>query len=67
MINFRSEKGGVTVYVIAAMILLTITLVAVYISMTNKHVTQLDVAEQIKSIYEEDMDNIDGVYNELVV
>jgi len=66
MINFRSEKGGVTVYVLAAMILVTIALVALYISITNKQVTQLEIAEQIKGIYEEDVANIDDLYNSLV-
>jgi len=66
MINLKSEKGGVTVYVLAAMLLITIMLMALYVSTANKQVTQLEVAEQIKFIYEKDLNNIDSVYNGLI-
>lgn len=66
MINLKSEKGGVTVYVLVAMLILTVTLISIYISITNKQITQLEVSEQIKAVYEKDMNNIDGVYNNLV-
>lgn len=65
-INLKNEKGAVSLYVLLAMLLITITLVSLYVSLTNKHLTQLDVAEQIKSIYEKDINNIDNVYNNLV-
>ena len=65
-INLKNEKGAVSFYVLLAMLLITITLVSLYVSLTNKHLTQLDVAEQIKSIYEKDINNIDNVYNNLV-
>ncbi len=66
MQNLRSENGGVTIYVLVGMLILTITLVAIYVSATNKQVTQLEIAEQIKSTYGKNMNNIDTVYNSLV-
>lgn len=65
-INLKNEKGAITLYVLLAMLLITITLVSIYVSLTNEHLTQLDVAEQIKSTYEKDMNNIDEVYNDLI-
>ena len=65
-INLKSEKGAISLYVLLAMLLITITLVSIYVSLTNEHLTQLDVAEQIKSTYEKDMNNIDEVYNDLI-
>ena len=66
MVNLKSEKGGVTIYVLVSMIILAITLIAVYILVTNKQVTQLEVTEQIKATYEKNLNNIDAEYNELV-
>ena len=66
MVNLKSEKGGVTIYVLMTMLILIITLVAIYISLTNKQITQLEVAEQIKTTYEKDINNIDEIYNELI-
>lgn len=45
MVNLKSEKGGVTIYVLVSMLILAITLIAVYILVTNKQVTQLEVTE----------------------
>ncbi len=65
-INLKSEKGAISLYVLLAMLLITVTLVSLYVSLTNEHLTQLDIAEQIKSTYEKDMNNIDDVYNNLI-
>ena len=65
-INLKNEKGAISLYVLLAMLLITITLVSIYVSLTNEHLTQLDVAEQIKLTYEKDMNNIDDVYNNLI-
>ena len=66
MVNLKSEKGGVTIYVLVSMLILAITLNAVYILVTIKQVTQLEVTEQIKATYEKNLNNIDAEYNELV-
>ncbi len=50
MINYKSEKGGVTIYVLSAMVILIIALISIYVSLNNKQMAQLDVAEQIKSL-----------------
>ena len=65
-INLKSGKGAISLYVLLAMLLITVTLVSLYVSLTNEHLTQLDIAEQIKSTYEKDMNNIDDVYNNLI-
>ena len=38
----------------------------IYISVTNKHIAQLEIAGQIKSTYEQDVNNVDAIYNELM-
>ena len=65
-LNLKNEKGAVSLYVLLAMLLITITLVSLYVSLTNKHLTQLDIAEQIKATYEKDINNVDNVYINLV-
>ena len=65
-INLKSEKGAVSLYVLLAMLLITITLVSLYVSLSNEHLTQLDIAEQIKATYEKDMNYINEVYDNLV-
>lgn len=66
MINYKSEKGGVTIYVLSAMVILIIALISIYVSLNNKQMAQLDVAEQIKSLYEEDINNMNEIYDNLV-
>ena len=36
MINYKSEKGGVTIYVLSAMVILIIALISIYVSLNNK-------------------------------
>ena len=66
MEKYKNEKGGISIYVLVSMFLLTIILMGIYISVTNKHITQLEIAGQIKSTYEQDINNVDAVYNELM-
>jgi len=66
MINFRSDKGSVTLYVLTAMSLVIISLIAVYMHVANKQVTQLEVSEQIKAVYEKDFNNINLIYDSLI-
>lgn len=66
MINLKSAKGGVAIYVLVSMLILSITLMVAYVLVTNKQEMQLEIAEQIKASYEKDMDNIDMVYNRLI-
>lgn len=67
MIDLKNEKGGIIIYVLVAMIILIATLGALYASATNKQVSQLEVAEQIKAVYEKDLNNVDNIYNNLVL
>ena len=65
MEKLKKEKGAILIYVLISMLILIILLMGVYNLMTNKHITQLEVAQQIKSTYEEDVNNIDAIYNDL--
>ena len=66
MEKYKNEKGGISIYVLVSMFLLTIILMGIYISVTNKHIAQLEIAGQIKSTYEQDVNNVDAIYNELI-
>ena len=63
--SYKNEKGGVLIYVLITMLILIILLMGVYNSITNKHIAQLEIAEQIKSTYEEDVNNVDAIYETL--
>ena len=65
-INLKDAKGGATIYVLMTMLLLIIILISIYMSVTSKHIVQLDIAEQIKGIYEKDLANIDEVYENII-
>ena len=62
---YKNEKGGVSIYVLVTMLILIIILMGIYNSKINKQITQLEVAQQIKSTYEEDTNNVDDIYNHL--
>lgn len=61
----KSEKGSVTLFVLASMGILLIALISIYVSTTNKQLTQLEITEQIKTVYEKDYNRKDDVYEEL--
>ena len=65
MEKLKKEKGAILIYVLISMLILIILLMGVYNLITNKHITQLEIAQQIKSTYEEDVNNIDAIYNDL--
>ena len=65
-IDFKSEKGSATIYVLSTMLVLIMLMTFVLISTTNKQIAGLDVSEGIKSTYEKDINNVDVIYNALV-
>ena len=65
-INIKSQKGSVTLYTIIALTVVTIVLVGIYFSIVNKQKSDLEVGQQIKAIYEKDVNNVDDVYTNLV-
>ncbi|MCL2859430.1 MAG: hypothetical protein FWF46_02430 [Oscillospiraceae bacterium] len=64
---FESEKGSVTLYTIITLTVVTIILVGIYFSIINKQKSDLEVSQQIKAIYENDVNNVDNIYNNVAV
>lgn len=58
----KSEKGSVTLFVLVAMILLLVILLAVYTQTTNKNISQKKELEKIQEEYKGE--NIEQIYNE---
>lgn len=65
MKNIKSEKGGITVFVIVAFIFCMTILLNMYWTNTNHSVTVLQAEQRIKEIYGRDIENIDKIYESL--
>ena len=65
MKKMRSEKGSVTVFVIVTFLFCMTVLVNLYWTSTNYQVTALQAEQRIKSIYGNDVNNIDEIYNNI--
>ena len=65
MINTKSEKGSISVFVIVAFIFCMTILVNIYWSSTNYQVTVLQSQQRIKEVYGEDVNNIDKIHETL--
>ena len=59
----NSEKGSVTLYVLIAMMFMCFVLIGIYMSVMNKNSNQMKQIEKIKAEYEQEMDNIDDIYD----
>ena len=67
IINYKSENGSVSLYALVSMLLLLTILLGIYIFNAQGHAQNLEVTKQIKTIYEKDLNNVDSIYNDLVV
>lgn len=67
LLNYKSELGSVSLYALVAMLILLTILLSLYIYNAQKQAQNLEVTKQIKNIYEKDVNNIDNVYNNLVL
>ncbi len=65
MNKFKSEKGGITVFVIVAFLFIMAILIGIYWKSTNYQVTVLQAEQQIKDTYGRDVNNVDEIYNEI--
>ncbi len=64
MIKLKSQKGAITLYVLIAMLFLTMFLMGIYVIQTNRHQTQLEANAEIRKKYDPSLNEID-VYNSL--
>lgn len=66
MKNIKSEKGSLALFVTIAMLFFMAFLLALFLSTTNEQKTQLAVTARIKETYEQDLDNVNEIYNSFV-
>ncbi len=64
--NIKNERGSLTLFVAISMLFFMTFLLTLYISTTNQQKTQLEITARIKETYEQDLDNIEEVYNSFV-
>lgn len=62
----KNEKGSISLFVLIAMIFFSIYTLAIYNSISNSQVIQLKANERIKEIYEDDIDNVDAIYTNII-
>lgn len=60
----RSQKGAISLFVLVAMLFFSIYTMYIYMSITASQASQLRSFERIKAIYEEDIDDIEMVYQQ---
>ena len=65
MKKIKSEKGGITVFVIVAILFIMAILIGVFWKSTNYQVTVLQAERQIKDTYGKDTKNVDQIYQNL--
>ncbi len=65
MINIRSEKGSITVFVIVAFIFCMTILVNLYWTSTNYQVTVLQAQQRIKDTYGKEVEAVEDIYEGL--
>lgn len=66
MKNFVSEKGSITLYVLLTMLFFLILATGIYISVINSEITQKKATDRIKDIYEQEVNDIDNVYETMI-
>lgn len=62
MNKFKSEKGGITVFVIVALLFIMAILIGVFWKSTNYQVAVLQAEQRIKAVYGNDVNNVDEIY-----
>lgn len=63
--NVKGEKGGITVFVLTAMLFMLIALVLTYMGVTNKNQAQAKDVVRIKKEYEVSEEQIHKIYEEV--
>ncbi|MCI9016528.1 MAG: hypothetical protein HFJ53_05135 [Clostridia bacterium] len=62
MKKIRQEKGSITLFVLISMLFFVMFLIGMYLLNANSEITQTAATKRIKEIYEQDVNNIDNVY-----
>lgn len=65
MKKIKSENGSITVFVIVAFIFCMTILVNLYWTSTNSQITVLQAEQRIKAVYEEDVNNVEEIYENI--
>ena len=67
MKKFKSEKGGVTVFVIIAFLFILTLLISIYMKNTNYQISVLQAEQRLKNIYGEDVNNVSEIYYQMAL
>ena len=65
MDKLNSEKGGITLFVIVALLFAVTILIVTYWRSTNYQVSVLQSEQRIKEIYGKDVNNVNEIYDEV--
>ncbi len=65
MKNIKSQRGSITLLVVITILFFIIITVSVYVSNSNTKVSQMQEIARIKEVYEEDVENIDEIYEDV--
>lgn len=65
MKKIKSENGSITVFVIVAFVFCLTILVNLYWTSTNSQITVLQAEQRIKAVYEEDVNNVQEIYENI--
>ena len=60
----KKESGAITLFVLLTMLFFLIVIFSIFISSSNKNLSQTSEIEKIKEEYEQSVNNIDQIYNE---
>lgn len=63
--KLKSEKGGIALFVVVAILFIMAILIAVYWNANNHLISVLQDEERIKEIYGKDLANINSIYDEI--
>ena len=61
---FSKETGAITLFVLLAMLFFLIVIFSMFMSSSNKYLSQTSEIDKIKEEYEQSVNNIDQIYNE---
>ena len=61
---FSKETGAITLFVLLAMLFFLIVIFSMFMSSSNKYLSQTSEIDKIKEEYEQSINNIDQIYNE---
>lgn len=66
MNKLKSQKGGITIFVIVAFLFTMIILISIFWKNTNYQVTVLQDEQRIKATYGNDVNNVDKIYDNII-